>query len=66
MTDPALMLAWLDGRISSTRTWLETHGPGTRHPWPAHDIEAKQLNLERYEEIRAAYARALAKREAAE
>ena len=43
-----------------------THGPGTKRPWPEHDIEAKQINLSRYEEIRAAYVRALAKREAAE
>lgn len=66
MTDPETMLSWLDGRISSTQTWLETHGPGTKRAWPASDIEDKQTNLERYEEIRAAYAKALAKKEAAE
>ena len=66
MTDPGVMLAWLDGRIQSTRMWLRTHGPGTKRPWPEHDIEDKQTNLERYEEIRTAYARALAKKESAE
>lgn len=66
MNDHELMLAWLDGRIESTKNWLRTHGQGTKRPWPEHDIEAKKINLERYEEIRAAYVRALEKREAAE
>lgn len=66
MTDPATMLAWLDGRIASTQTWLETHGPGTKRPWPASDIEDKQTNLERYQEIRIAYAKALERKRAAE
>ena len=66
MTKPDVMLAWLDGRISSTSMWLMTHGPGTKRPWPDHDIADKQTNLERYQEIRTAYARALAKKEAAE
>lgn len=66
MTDPATMLAWLDGRISSTQTWLDNHGPGTKRPWPASDIEDKQTNLARYQEIRIAYARALERKSAAE
>lgn len=64
MTDPAIMLAWLDGRIASTQTWLETHGPGTKRPWPESDCATKQTNLERYQEIRIAYAKALSQRAA--
>lgn len=63
MTDPSVMLAWLDGRIASTETWLADHGPGTKKPWPQTDIEQKEINLARYSEIRAAYLRALERRE---
>lgn len=64
MTEPDVMLAWLDGRIASVATWLADHGPGTKRPWPASDIEAKRINLERYEEIRVAYAKAVERRKA--
>lgn len=64
MTDPETMLSWLDGRIASTQTWLDTHGPGTKRAWPAHDVETKQTNLARYQEIRIAYAKALSRRAA--
>lgn len=66
MTDPAIMLAWLDGRIASTQTWLDTHWPGTKREWPEHDCADKQTNLERYQEIRIAYAKALERKRAAE
>lgn len=56
MTDPEIMLAWLDSRISSTETWLDTHGPGSKRPWPESDIEQKRINLERYVEIHERYA----------
>lgn len=62
MTEPSVMLAWLDGRIASTETWLTDHGPGTKRPWPQTDIEQKQINLARYQELRAAYFRALERR----
>lgn len=65
MTDPEIMLAWLDGRIASVSTWLEDHGPGTKRPWPQTDIDAKRVNLDRYEEIRVAYAKAVERRNAA-
>ncbi|MDI6838014.1 MAG: hypothetical protein QMD99_20185 [Rhizobiaceae bacterium] len=64
MSDPSEMIAWLDGRIASTKTWLETHGPGTKRPWPQMDIEDKETNLARYEEIRVAYVKALERRNA--
>lgn len=62
MTDPEIMLAWLDSRISSTETWLETHGSGSKRPWPESDIEQKRINLERYVEIRVAYLKAVQNR----
>lgn len=65
MTDPSVMLAWLDGRIASTETWLSDHGPGTKRPWPQTDIDQKEINLSMYQEIRVAYAKALERRSAA-
>jgi hypothetical protein len=65
VTEPEIMLAWLDGRIASTETWLEEHGPGTKKPWPQTDIDAKQINLQRYQEIRVAYAKSVDRRNAA-
>lgn len=62
MTDPEIMLAWLDGRIHSVETWLSDHGPGTKRPWPESDLEAKRINLSRYQEIRVAYAKAVDRR----
>ncbi len=65
MTSPEEMLVWLDGRIASTEAWLHGHGPGTKRPWPATDIEAKENNLSKYQEIRGAYLQALKRRSAA-
>jgi hypothetical protein len=65
MTDPSVMLAWLDGRIASTETWLADHGPGTKKPWPQTDIDQKEINLAMYQEIRVSYAKAVERRNAA-
>jgi len=65
MIEPEIMLAWLDGRISSVSTWLEDHGPGTKRPWPQTDIDIKHTNLEHYQELRIAYAKAVERRKAA-
>lgn len=50
---------WLNGQIRSRRTWLSTHGHGTKKPWPDHDIEAKMHGLEMMEDIRDDYQKSL-------
>ncbi|MBX5021199.1 hypothetical protein EVB88_072 [Rhizobium phage RHph_N28_2] len=65
MTDPAEMIAWLDRRIASAMTWLDDHGRGSKRPRPETEIEAKEYDIARFEEIKAAYLKALAKRDAA-
>lgn len=63
MTDPAEMVAWIDRRIASAMTWLEDHGRSAKRPRPDHEIEAKEYDVERFEEIKGAYLKALAKRD---
>ncbi|WP_416066077.1 hypothetical protein ACK9YZ_06920 [Rhizobium sp. ZK1] len=65
MTEPSEMIAWLDRRIASAMTWLDDHGKGSRKPRPDHEIETKEYDIARFEEIKAAYVKALAKRDAA-
>ena len=65
MTDPAEMIAWLDRRIASAMTWLDDHGKGSKKPRPEGEISAKEYDISRFEEIKAAYVKALAKRDAA-
>ncbi|TBB27311.1 hypothetical protein ELH48_09180 [Rhizobium ruizarguesonis] len=65
MTDPQEMIQWLDRRIASAMTWLDDHGKGSKRPRPQHEIETKEYDIARLEEIKAAYATALAKREQA-
>ncbi|MDW9574714.1 hypothetical protein GOB36_26700 [Sinorhizobium meliloti] len=63
MTDPAEMIAWLDRRIASAHTWLADHGRRSKKPRPEMEIETKEYDIARFEEIRGAYLKALAKRE---
>ncbi len=65
MTEPSEMIAWLDRRIASAMTWLDQHGKGSKKPRPDHEIETKEYDIARFEEIKAAYVKALAKREQA-
>ncbi|MGO6879447.1 hypothetical protein ACC734_17030 [Rhizobium ruizarguesonis] len=65
MTDPSEMIAWLDRRIASAMTWLDDHGRGSKKPRPDHEIETKEYDIARFEEIKAAYVKALRKREQA-
>ncbi|QIG67314.1 hypothetical protein EVB37_078 [Rhizobium phage RHph_TM3_3_3] len=64
-TNPSEMIAWLDRRIASAMTWLDEHGRGSKKPRPDHEIENKEYDIARFEEIKAAYVKALAKREQA-
>lgn len=64
MTDPAEMIAWLDRRIASAKTWLDDHGRSSRKPRPEMEIETKEYDIARFEEIRVAYCRALSNRRA--
>lgn len=59
MTDPSEMIAWLDRRIASAMTWLDDHGKGSKRPRPQHEIETKEYDIARFEEIKAAYVKAL-------
>lgn len=65
MTDPSEMIAWLDRRIASAMTWLDDHGKGSKRPRPQHEIETKEYDIARFEEIKAAYLKALKRGEAA-
>lgn len=65
MTEPSEMINWLDRRIASAMAWLDDHGNGSKRPRPQHEIETKEYDIARFEEIKAAYVKALAKREQA-
>jgi hypothetical protein len=65
MTEPQEMIAWLDRRIASAETWLEDHGRSSKKPRPDHEIETKEYDIARFQEVRGAYLKALAKREQA-
>ena len=65
MTDPQDMIAWLDRRINSAMTWLDDHGRTSKRPRPENEIDAIEYDIARFEEIKAAYQRALKKREEA-
>ncbi|QRY70350.1 hypothetical protein JVX98_12975 [Ensifer sp. PDNC004] len=62
MTDPAEMIAWLDRRIASAMTWLDDHGHGSKKPRPEGEIATKEYDIARFEEIKAAYLKALQRR----
>ncbi|GCA53188.1 hypothetical protein KGO5_05656 [Sinorhizobium sp. KGO-5] len=63
MTDPSEMIAWLDRRIASVQTWLDDHGRHSKKPRPEMEIEIKEYDMARLEEIRGAYLKALAHRQ---
>ncbi|WP_017993912.1 hypothetical protein [Rhizobium leguminosarum] len=65
MTPPEEMIAWLDRRIASAMAWLDDHGKGSKKPRPDHEIETKLDDVAKFEEVKAAYLKALAKRDAA-
>lgn len=62
MTDPAEMIAWLDRRIASAMTWLDDHGHGSKKPRSENEIATKEYDIARFEEIKAAYLKALERR----
>lgn len=65
MTEPQEMIAWLDRRIASAMTWLDDHGRQSKRPRPEGEIAIKEYDIARFEEIKTAYLKALAKRDAA-
>ncbi len=65
MTEPSEMIAWLERRIASSRTWLTDHGRRSKRPRPEHEISAKEYDIARFEEVRSAYLKALKRREEA-
>ncbi|MBB3453922.1 hypothetical protein FHT86_002178 [Rhizobium sp. BK313] len=62
MTDPSEMIAWLDRRIASAMTWLDDHGKGSKKPRAEGEIATKEYDIARFEEIKAAYVKALERR----
>ncbi|MCW0014882.1 hypothetical protein [Rhizobium sp. BT-226] len=62
MTEPSEMISWLDRRIASAMAWLDDHGKGSKRPRPQHEIETKEYDIARFEEIKAAYVTALERR----
>ena len=65
MTDPEEMVGWLDRRIASVSLWLEDHGRESKKPRPEHEIQTKEYDLARFEEIKVAYLKAVERRKAA-
>lgn len=65
MTDPEEMVSWLDRRIASVSLWLEDHGREAKKPRPEHEIQTKEYDLARFEEIKVAYLKAVERRRAA-
>jgi len=65
MTDPADMIAWMDTRLLSLHAWMADHGTSSKKPRTADIIAIKQNDIAKFEELRAAYVRALEKRNAA-
>lgn len=65
MTEPQEMIDWLDRRIASGNLWLECHGREAKRPRPENEIATKEYDVARFEEIRAAYVKALERRSAA-
>ena len=59
MTDPQDMISWLDKRIAGAMTWLDDHGRGSKRPRPETEIASKEYDIARFEEIKAAYVKAL-------
>lgn len=43
---------WIDGQITGAEVWLDNHGPGTKRPWPEHDIDSKRHRVVMLREIR--------------
>jgi len=43
-------------------TWLEDHGHGSEKPRPENEIATKEYDIARFEEIKAAYLKALERR----
>lgn len=66
VTDPQDMLDWIDKRISSAMTWLDDHGKGSKRQRPQHEIETKEDDIAKLEEIKLAYRKALDRRNASE
>lgn len=65
MTDPETMIAWMDRRIASAETWLHDHGRYSKRPRTEMEIEIKENDIAMFNELRAAYVRALDKKRAA-
>lgn len=64
MTEPIVMIDWLDRRIRSSRTWLSDHGRRSKKLRPEELILTKEEDLAMFEEIKRAYSRALENRKA--
>lgn len=64
MTDPIVMIDWLDRRIRSVRMWLRDHGRSAKVPRTEHEILIKEEDLSMFEEVKAAYMRAVENRRA--
>ena len=65
MTEPIDMLDWLDKRIASAELWIECHGRESKRPRPEHEIQIKETDIDRFQEIRVAYAKAWERKQAA-
>jgi|UniRef100_A0A6H1ZBC6 hypothetical protein len=65
MTEPDEMLRWIARRMESLKIWLRDHGRSAKRPRPESEIEMKEYDLARFEEIRAAYVKAWERKKAA-
>lgn len=59
---PEEMLDWMDRKLWSANTWLETFGRGGKKQWTELDIEHREEDVECFTELRGACVKALERR----
>ena len=62
MKTPEEMLNWMDRKLWSANTWLESFGRGTKKQRPDIDIEHREEDVECFTELRGAYVKAIERR----
>lgn len=63
--EPEEMIAWIDRRLASAGNWLNTFSDGPKKR-PDIEIQTKQYDIARFNEIRTAYVKAWERKKAAE
>lgn len=62
MMDPEHVINWIDRKLWSASTWMETFGRGTKKQRPDLDIEHREEDIAMFEYMRGCFQKALDKR----